>query len=133
MSKLIATVEHIESCDNLNIVTFRCTDITLKMMSLDLDENIKVGKRVVLGCKPSSVAIAKDFSGSVSYSNQIPSVIEDIEIGELLCSLRLKFDQFFLESLITKSSVKKMELKIGDSVTAFIKASELSILESLDD
>ncbi len=133
MKNLIATVSQIESCDNLHIVKFDLNGQTLKMMSLDLNDNIVIGRKVILGCKPSSVAIGKEFSGIVSYSNQIPVTIEDIEIGKLLCSLKVKFKESSLESIITKESFEKMELKKGDDVTAFIKASEISILEVLND
>lgn len=133
MKNLIATVSGIDSCQNLHIVKFDLNGQALKMMSLDLNSKIRVGKKVLLGCKPSSVAIAKDFNGMVSYSNQIPSKIEEIETGKLLCNLRLKFGDSFLESLITKDSMEKMGLKKGDLVTAFIKASEISILEVFND
>ena len=124
MKNLIATVSQIESCDNLHIVKFDLNGQTLKMMSLDLNDNIVIGRKVILGCKPSSVAIGKEFSGIVSYSNQIPVTIEDIEIGKLLCSLKVKFKESSLESIITKESFEKMELKKGD---------EISILEVLND
>ncbi len=133
MKNLIATVSQIQSCDNLHIVKFDLNGQTLKMMSLDLNDNIVIGRKVILGCKPSSVAIGKEFSGIVSYSNQIPVTIEDIEIGKLLCSLKVSFKESSLESIITKESFEKMELKKGDNVTAFIKASEISILEVLND
>lgn len=133
MSKLIATVKDIKNVENLNIVTFNCEANDLVMMSLELDKSIKIGKKVILGAKPSSVAIAKDFSGMVSYSNQLKSKIRKITKGELLCSLEIKFKDFLLESIITTNSLKKMDLKEDDEITVFIKASELSILEVFDD
>ena len=71
MSKIIARVVGIESIDNLNIVSFDFLGQELSMMSLDLNENIRIGVDVELIVKASSVAIAKDFSGDISYSNQI--------------------------------------------------------------
>ena len=127
MSKLIATVKDIENCDSLNIVKFDFNDQTLSMMSLDLNEDIKIGTKVYLVAKPSHVAIAKNFIGEVSYSNKIDTTIIDIENGKLLSSITLKIFDTTLESIITVNSSKKMNLKVGDNVTAFIKASELSI------
>ncbi len=132
MSELIATVDSVKSVDNLNIVTFNCNDIKLTMMSLDIDKDIQIGKRVLLGCKPSSIALAKDFQGVISFSNELECKVEDIEFGELLAMVSLKFEQFKLESLITKNTIDRMEIKKDDRVKAFIKASELSILEVLD-
>ena len=129
MSNMIATVAQIESCDSLHIVKFDFNGITLSMMSLDLDKKIQVGTKVKLVTKPTHIAVAKNFSGEVSYSNQLKCRIEEIENGKLLCCLKLKIFDTFIESIITVNSSKKMNLKVGDMVTAFINASDLSIGE----
>jgi len=131
MSYLIATVSKIQNCDALHIVKFECYNQTLSMMSLDLSSNIKVGTKVKLVVKPSHIAIAKNFSGYVSYSNRLDSTIESIENGKLLSSIKLSFFDTLLESIITLESSQKMNLQAGDKITAFIKASELSIAEVL--
>ncbi len=139
MSQLIATIENIESVDNLNIVTFICNDETLKMMSLDLNDTIQIGKRVVLVCKPTSVALAKPtmdndvFSEMLSYANQIKVKISSMDIGTLLSSIALQFGDFSLEAIITSASVQKMDLNENDELLALIKANELSIQEVLND
>ena len=133
MTHIIATVSKIQNSDSLNIVNFDFNGITLSMMSLDLNENIKIGTKVKLNCKSSHIAIAKNFSGEVSYSNRLSCEIQSIENGELLSSIHLKIFDTILESIITVNSSKKMNLKVGDNITAFIKASELSILEVLND
>ncbi len=139
MSKLIATVKNIESVDELNIVTFVCNGETLKMMSLDLNDTVQVGRRVVLACKPTSVALAKPtmdhkgFSEMLSYANQIKVKISSMDVGHLLSSIKLQFGDFSLESIITSSSVERMKLNEKDELFALIKANELSIQEVLDD
>jgi len=131
MSKLLATIKKIQSVDNLNIVTFECENTLLKMMSLELSKSIQIGSKVSLGIKSTSIGIAKDFSGVLSYSNQLNVVVEEVEDGELLSSIKLSFATYTLESIITRDSVKRMDLQVGDRVTAFIKANELSIIELL--
>ncbi len=133
MSIFLATVTSIESCDSLHIVKFNAYGTTLSMMSLDLAQNIKIGTKVKLIVKPSHIAIAKNFSGDVSYSNKLSSTIIAIENGQLLSSIELRFFDTVLESIITVASSKKMNLQVDDRVEAFIKASELSIAEVLDD
>lgn len=132
MSNLIATIKEIQTVDSLNIVSFDFNNTTLTMMSLELKAEVEVGKKALLGIKPTTVAIAKNFSGDISYSNQIKSTIEDIEIGQLLCSIKLFSNNTSFESIITSKSAKKLDLKKGDEVTAFIKASEISISKVLD-
>ena len=131
MSKLIATIKKIQNVENLNIVTFDFNSISLKMMSLDLSKDIEVGKKVSLNIKPTFVAIGKNFSGELSYSNKINSTIDSIEYGELLCSIKLSSAESIFESIITAESASRMNLKVGDEVIALIKASELSISEIL--
>lgn len=133
MSQIIATIKKINSIDNLNIVEFDFNGITLKMMSLDLNENIKINKKVKLNVKPSNVILAKNLEGEISLSNRLVAIIEDIENGELLSSIILKINSTILESLITVDSSKRMNLKKGEEVIVLIKASNLSIQEVLDD
>ncbi len=133
MSQIKATIIRIETVESLNIVTFDFHGTLLKMMSLDLSDEVQVGKKVTLAVKPSHIAIAKDFSGIVSYSNQLQATIESCNNGKLLSSIRLRVGDVLLESIITFDSVLQMDLKEGDAVTAMIKASELSIVEVLDD
>lgn len=133
MNRFIATVKQIDNLDNLNIVKFEFLDQSLSMISLDLNKKIKVGTKVELTANPTHVAVGKDFSGMLSYSNQLQATIDEMENGELLCNLKLKIQNFILESFITLNSSKKMNLQKGDKITVFIKATELSILKVLDD
>ena len=127
-----AIVKDIQSCDSLHIVKFNFQNQTLSMMSLELDKSIKVGTKVVLQVKSSHIALGKNISGDLSYSNQLESKIVSINIGELLCSIKIKIGQdTILESVITKNSLNRMKIKENDNITAFIKASELSISKVL--
>jgi len=131
MSKLEAVITKIDNCESLNIVSFDFSGIQLRMMGLELDKTMQIGTKVLLGIKPTSVAIAKDISGMLSYSNQIKTVIKSMDIGKLLCSIKLLACENVFESIITTSSAKRMNLKVGDSVVALIKANEISIVEVL--
>ncbi len=133
MSQLVATIKKINSVDNLNIVEFEFNGLTLKMMSLDLNDDVKIGKKVELSVKPSNISIAKNLIGEISLSNQIVATIENLENGQLLCSVNIKVHNTILESIITVDSSKRMNLQIGEVVTILIKASNLSIGEVLND
>ena len=131
MSKLTATISRIQTLESLNIVSFTLGDESLKMMSLDLDESVVVGAKVSLNIKPISVAIAKNLIGELSYSNQLNSKIQAINKGELLCSIDLIAAGMIFESIITAESANNMNLQVGDTVSALIKANDVSILEVL--
>jgi len=127
MNQITASVTDIQSVDNLNIVTFKANDNSLKMMSLDLSSKLVVNARVSLSFKPTTVAIAKNSSGDLSFSNQLKVKIISLEVGTLLSSLKLGFYEYTLESIITSESVKRMNLNVGDNVIALIKSSDLSV------
>ena len=133
MSQLVATIKKINSIDNLNIVEFDFHGLTLKMMSLDLNADVQVGKKVKLSVKPTNISIAKNLIGEISLSNQIVATIENLENGQLLSSISLKVHNTILESIITVDSSKRMNLQIGEKVTILIKASNLYIAEVLND
>lgn len=133
MSQIIATIKKIHNIDNLNIVEFDFFGKTLKMMSLDLNKNVQIGKKVKLAVKPTNISIAKNLFGEISLSNQLVVNIKSIENGQLLSSIILEVNDTTFESIITADSSKRMNLQKNEQVTILIKASDLSILEVLND
>lgn len=129
MSNFNAKIIDIHNEMSLNVVTFQTQNTVLKMISLELGEQIKINTDVLLSCKATNVALAKELDGQLSYSNQIPMRIESMEVGKLLSSLNLRQGNLKLESIITTASLERMQLKVGESVTALIKSSDLSIME----
>lgn len=133
MSQMVATVKSIENLEQLNIVEFEFNAHVLKMMSLDLNSNISIGKKVLLSVKPTNIALAKDLAGEISFSNQIVATIQTLTHGKLLSSVGLTIDNIVFESIITLNSAKRMNLRINDKVIMLIKASDLFILDVFDD
>ena len=132
MSQIIATIKKIHNIDNLNIVEFDFFGKTLKMMSLDLNKNVQIGKKVKLAVKPTNISIAKNLFGEISLSNQLVVNIKSIENGQLLSSIILEVNDTIFESIITADSSKRMNLQKNEQVTILIKASDLSIMEVLN-
>jgi len=128
MSKIQARIINIQTQESLNIVEFEFMGNVLKMMSLELSEDTIVDAKVELSIKPFSVALAKNLQGMLSYSNQVNAIVNSIDAGELLWSLKLLVGESRIESIITASSAKNMNIKVGDEVTALIKANEISIV-----
>lgn len=131
MNRLHVEVKALKRVEKLNIVAFKYANELLSMMSLELDEKVKVGSRVSIGFKSMAVGVAKGFSGALSYSNQLPCTIVSIEKGELLSELRLSCHGAKIDSIITTASLERMRLEAGESVTALVKASEIYIEEIL--
>ena len=133
MSQIIATIKKIHNIDNINIVEFDFFGKTLKMISLDLNKNVQIGKKVKLAVKPTNISIAKNLFGEISLSNQLVVNIKSIENGQLLSSIILEVNDTIFESIITADSSKRMNLQKNEQVTILIKASDLSIMEVLND
>jgi molybdopterin-binding protein len=132
MNEFKVRVTDIQSVENLNIVSFEFNSQKLTMMSLELSDKIQINSNVILNAKPTHIAIAKEFSGDISYSNQLDAKIVELNNGELLSSVKLSSADAICESIITKKSSLRMNLQVGDDVSLFIKANELSIKEILE-
>ena len=133
MSQIIATIKNIRNVDSLNIVEFGFFNHTLKMVSLNLNKQITLNKKVQLSIKPTNILIAKNLQGEISISNQLKAKIVKVENGELLSSILLKIEDTILESIITVDSSKNMNLVEDEEVLILIKASDLFIQEVIDE
>ena len=133
MNRFQAIITQIESEGSLHIVTFDFEGTQLRMMSLELGAEVRVGCVVILTIKSTYIALAKtstvSFAESVSYTNLIPATITNVKQGKLLSSIGLDAEGYRLESIITRGSADRMRLVVGETVTMLIKASELSIVE----
>jgi len=129
----LARVKSIQNKDSLNIIEFDFNNAIFKMMSLDLSSDLKVGTKVELLVKPTNIAISKNYIEDISLSNQTLAKITDIKNGELLSSISLKIGDTTCESIITKSSSQKLNLKKDDEINILIKASDISINRILND
>jgi len=128
MNYIKAIISEIRSVDAINIVSFKAGDVSLKMVSLELNKALKVGAEVTLGAKSTNIALAKNLDGELSISNQLECTIISLEHGELLTRVKLAFQESELESVITKDSALRMKLHEGEELLALIKSSELSIV-----
>ncbi|MDR0579484.1 MAG: transporter [Campylobacteraceae bacterium] len=128
MSKIRASVVEIIGKQEVHIVRFDHFGQQLAMMSLELPRHLKTGDDVILSIKPSSVGIAKNHSGEFSFSNKLHVKIAKLDVGGILCLAKLEMKSgFYIESLLTAESAKRMNLNVTDEVSAFFKASELSL------
>lgn len=77
----------------------------------------------------AAVSIGKIVEGGISLNNQLDCVVERLVVGEILSQVILSFKGEQLTSLITTMSAKRLDLKPGDRVTAFIKTNEVMLKE----
>lgn len=129
MNHIAARISDITMHENINVVSFETDTVVMRMISLALSSELTKGSEVLIGAKATNIALMRDTSDMVSISNQIPVTIVAINTGVVLCSVLFSFNNVTWESVITRNSAERMQLKVGESVVALIKSSELSILE----
>jgi molybdopterin-binding protein len=133
MNQIAAVIANIEQKGSLALIEFDFMQEKLTMVTLDIDETLCAGQEVILEINPSQVAVAKNYNGDLSYSNQIDAKIESIDLGAILCTLILELqDGSKIEAIITAKSAINMSLSKGDEIKAILKASQISLGEVLD-
>jgi molybdopterin-binding protein len=127
MNQLIAKVIHIEHVNNLHQLKFRLKKEVIHMLSLEVDSHLKVGSKVTLSVKPTNVSIAKNVSGTLSFSNQLKGCIVHVNNGKILSSLSIDVEGFILESLISLHASLEMKLEKNDNILVLIEGSNIAI------
>jgi molybdopterin-binding protein len=64
---------------------------------------------------------------ALSARNHLEGEITDVLLGTVTALITLKVGDNVVESVITKRSAEELGLKVGDKVTAVIKATEVMI------
>ena len=65
----------------------------------------------------------------LSGRNQLPGEIIEIKKGDVVCEVVIQVGEHQVSGVITTTSVENMKLKVGDRVTALIKATEVSFIK----
>jgi len=63
----------------------------------------------------------------ISARNQLPATVKLIKLGTVMAEVVMAVGGYDVVAAITRSSVERMELKVGDQVTAVIKATEVMV------
>jgi molybdopterin-binding protein len=65
----------------------------------------------------------------LSGRNQLAGEVVEIKRGPVVCEVVVQVGSNQVAGVITTTSVENMELKVGDQVTALIKATEVSFIK----
>ena len=64
---------------------------------------------------------------TLSARNQLPGVVEELQLGGVMAHVVVKVGDNLVESVITRRSVEAMGLKKGDAVKVVIKSTEVML------
>ncbi len=66
---------------------------------------------------------------TISARNQLTGSVEEIALGTITAKVTVRIaGGSLIESVITRQSVEEMGIKVGDTVTAVIKSTEVMIM-----
>ena len=63
----------------------------------------------------------------LSARNQLPGIVEEVKLGAVMALVTVRVGENLVESVITRASAESLGLKLGDSVRAVIKSTEVMI------
>ena len=63
----------------------------------------------------------------ISARNQLRGKLEEIQLGGVMAHITVRVGDNLIESVITRRSAEELKLKMGDTVTAVVKATEVMI------
>jgi molybdate transport system regulatory protein len=63
----------------------------------------------------------------LSARNQLPGIVEEIQIGDIMAHVVVKVGANLIESVITRNSAVDLGLKKGDAVKVVVKSTEVMI------
>ena len=127
MNQLKGTITNIKSIDKLYFLSLIIKEQKISILSLEINNNIKIGDIVYLLIKSTNISLSKNLPQNISIINKLKANIVDINNGDILTSVKLNIDGFHLESIITTQAYLDMNLNIKDEVIALIKGSEIAI------
>jgi molybdopterin-binding protein len=62
---------------------------------------------------------------TLSARNHLTGKIEEIKLGDVMAHVVVRVGENLIESVITRRSTDEMDLRVGDTVTAVIKSTEV--------
>jgi molybdate transport system regulatory protein len=127
MNQLKGRIRSITTSGEICLVEVDVKDEIFSAVILDDKENLKIGKAVSLLFKETEVALAKGFVGKISLRNQFEGIIDEIQSGKILSSVRINYNGSNISSVITSNAARDLELKVGEKVVGFVKTNELMI------
>ncbi|MFN3326187.1 MAG: molybdopterin-binding protein [Bryobacteraceae bacterium] len=63
----------------------------------------------------------------LSARNRLTGKVTDVRLGEVMAHVTVQVGETVIESVITRRSAEEMGLKVGDQVTAVVKATEVML------
>jgi molybdopterin-binding protein len=80
-----------------------------------------------LGFYVVTVDQKENMTMTLSARNRLVGKVTEIELGGVVAHVVVQVGENLIESIITKRSAEEMKLKVGDTVAAVIKSTEVML------
>lgn len=95
------------------------------------DMHLLVGDTIYVLIKGTDIMLAKSFSGILSARNRAKGVVREIIQGDVLSKVFVESRGDMLHAIVTNASLKDMDIRNGDEVTAIVKSTELILSKEI--
>lgn len=131
MNKLNGVVTLVEHNATMSLVDIRVEDVHFSAMLLETPSTaayLREGALVTLLFKETEVSLAKNLQGDISLRNRFTAQVSHVDEGEILSAVTLNFMNKTVVSVITSRAVKRLQIAVGDTLEALIKANEVALM-----
>jgi molybdopterin-binding protein len=130
MNKLSGKITQVQRSGALVLVDVNVdgTNCSSLIVNNENEHNwVETGSDVFMIFKETEVSLARNLSGLISLRNRFECLVRSVEYGEIVAQVSLQFGLSEINAVITTRSARLLDLKEGDSVTALVKANEMSL------
>lgn len=131
MNKLNGVVTLVEHNATMSLVDIRVEDVHFSAILLETPTTaayLREGALVTLLFKETEVSLAKNLQGDISLRNRFTAQVSHVDEGEILSAVTLNFMNKTVVSVITSRAVKRLQIAVGDTLEALIKANEVALM-----
>ena len=89
------------------------------------DMHLSEGDSITVLIKGTDVMLAKSFSGMISARNRVSGIVKQIIEGDVVSKVFVESQGQMLHAIITNTSLKEMDVREGNEITAIVKSTEL--------
>lgn len=67
----------------------------------------------------------------ISGRNQLKGKVTEIQLGDILAEVTIQVGDNLIDAVITRRSAEKLNITVGDEVTALVKATEVMVIKEI--
>ncbi|WP_456479704.1 hypothetical protein [Nautilia sp.] len=96
MNRLIGEITDIYSLERLNLIKFKIGSQNVNVLMLEMNIDLKVGKKAQLIIKPTAVSVSNE---KCDFENALKGRVTEISRGKILSSVTVDVEGFEMECI----------------------------------